>query len=416
MTDPRQTAEFLDARHPEYVARSAEWEFHLRSFLGGRAYLDGRNLYTHRLEHPSDAARRLSRSYYQNHCRNVVERTTALLFAGGFTVAPEPPPYLLTDADRRGADLAQVMRRAATLSSIHGHVFILVDVPRADGDGPRTRREELALGLRPYLELVSPTEVVNWDVDDGGRLVWALVRERAGHSDVIGGPSVRRVGEARTVYRLWTPTAWFLYEKPAERPAESWVLADSAEHGLGVVPLAVVRHRDLDGGIGGASLLRDIAVLNREVYNLASLLQEVLYRQTFGQLVAQGSAEEYVGEDETLAKLGTSSIFLYPVGREAPRYISPEPANAEMLQSQIDRLVAEIYRLAGLQVPEVDAPRAPESGLARAYRFLDTSGTIRDKAAAVGDAFEQALWLASLWEGREREYRINFREPMTNDK
>jgi hypothetical protein len=408
MSQTSKTAEFLESRHPEYLARSADWDLYLRSFLGGRVYLDGRNLFSHRLEHPTDAARRLDRSYFLNHCRNVVELTTALLFAKGMSVDPPPPLYLVTDADRRRNDLAQVARRAATLSSIFGHVFLLVDVPRLGSDAPRTRRDELALGIRPYFELIPPTEVVNWETDEGGDLVWILSRERSGHSTVQNGVAVEGPETDREAYRLWTRDAWYLYAKHRGE----WTLLDQGEHGLGIVPVSVVKHRDLDGRVCGASLLQDIAILNREIYNLSSLLQEILYRQTFGQLVAQGSADDYVGEDETLAKLGTSSIFLYPTGRDAPQYISPNAGNADLILRHIDDLAGEIYRLANLQMPAAEVGHPAESGVARAYRFIDTRGALRDKADALGDALERALWIASLWERNERDYAVTFPDPL----
>lgn len=395
MTQQNQTDQFLEARHPAYETRKPDWEFYLRSYIGGSQYLDGTNLFTHRLEHRTDAARRLARSYYLNHCRNVVDATTDLLFANGFDILPSPPGYFSTDADRRGNDLMQVLRRAAALSSIYGHVFLLVDVPLVAGNSPRTRREELALGIRPYLEIVVPTQVVNWEVDDGGAFVWCLVREDRGH-DGSGDENV---------LRLWTRESWTLYEKSQH----GWSATDQGNHQLGVVPMVSMRHRVLDGGVCGESLLRDVAVINREAYNLCSLLQEILYRQTFGQLVAQGSAEEYVGDDDSLAKLGSSSIFLYPEGRDAPAYISPNPANADILLGQIDRMVAEIYRISNLHPPDwLDRNAQAESGTARAYRYVNTSGALRDKADAVSDALEQALWFASLWEGNEREYTVTF--------
>ena len=408
MQDSHETAVFLARRHPDYESRLADWEFFHRSYLGGAAYRGCGALFSHRLEHPTDFRRRLDRSYYLNHCRNVVDKMTALLFSKGVRIDPAPPDFLDADANRRGDDLVQVMRRAATLSSIFGHVFVLVDMPRVDGEPPQTRGEELLLGIRPYLSIVSPTDVTNWEIDESGAVAWCVIRETIGQDGVEAGGQVRQTAGREEVYRLWTRDAWFLYAQSAGR----WVLADQGVHGLGVVPIVSVRHRDLDGGIGGESLLRDVAVINREIFNLSSLLQEILYRQTFGQLVAQGSAEEYVGEEETLSKLGTSSIFLYPDGREAPRYISPQTGNAEIVVEQIDRMVDEIYRITSLQPPDRSpVSGAPESGLARSYRFVDTTGILRDKADAVADAFERALWIASVWEGRDQEYAIRFPEP-----
>ena len=409
MSNSHETTAFLKERHSEYQTRRFDWQFFMQSYIGGRQYLDGSNMFGHRLEHRSDAARRLERSFYLNHCRNVVDITTALLFAKGFEIQPAPPEYLVSDADRRGNDLTQLLRRTSTLSSIYGHVFISVDVPRIDGDSPQSRRDELLMGIRPYFNLISPFDMLNWETDEGGSLIWCLTSEEIGRDVVEGGRHVVRHNDSQKAYRLWTQDAWYLYV----RKQGEWKLADHGEHGLGVVPIVVAKHRDFDGGLCGESMLRDTAVINREIYNLSSLLQEILYRQTFGQLVAQGSADEYVGDEESLAILGTSSIFLYPDGRDAPSYISPNAANAEIVLTQIDRMVQEIYRISNLQPPDwLEPRRAPESGVARAYRFMNTNGALRDKADALSDALERALWIASLWEGEEREYTVTFPEQL----
>lgn len=407
MGQGQNTAAFLEQQHQDYLARQHDWNFYRQSYIGGSEYITGRNLFSHRLEHRTDAARRQQRSYFLNHCRTIVDRMTALLFEKGFEITPEPPLYLMADADRRGNNLIQLARRAATLSSIYGNIFIRIDVPRAGEILPKTRLEELEMGLRPYLDLVDPGDVLNWEVDEGGALTWCLTREPLGLNEVTGGSRPVQSEGQEIVYRLWTREGWYLF---AKRKGQ-WKAIDEGVHNLGLVPLVSLKHRSLDAGPCGESMLRDVGIINREIYNLSSLLQEIIYRQTFGQLVAQGSSDEYVGEEETLAKLGTSSIFLYPDGREAPSYISPNTENADVILQQIDRMIVEIYRISNLNPPESLAQRTqPESGIAHAYRLIDTAGTLRDKSDGLASALETALWIASVWEGSEQIYSIKFPE------
>ncbi|MCL4235514.1 MAG: hypothetical protein KJ042_13455, partial [Deltaproteobacteria bacterium] len=138
-----------------------------------------------------------------------------------------------------------------------------------------------------------------------------------------------------------------------------------------------------------------------EIFNLGSLLGEILYRQTFSQLVAEGSAAEY-GENGDIARLGTSSIFLYPEGHRAPEYISPDAAQADLLMRRIDGLIDEVYRLASLSRGSAREGRL-QSGISKAFDFLDTNHALADAADNVARAFERALAIAAPdWNARIR--------------
>jgi len=383
----------VDSRHPAYVRRAAEWDFFFGSYKGGRDYTLADNLFSHRLEHKGgqtdDWDNRRRRSYYLNYCQPVVDTYTAFLFRENPRL--EPADALGTFArnvDGRGTDLFSFMRKAATLSSIFGHVIVGVDAPSAEGDGP---------GEGPYFTLTYPQNFLNWEIDRRGELLWCLVREAAGADRIAEADGLRLVPGRSTVYRLWTRNEWFVLNGENR-------IAARGEHGLGVVPFVTVAHRDVESDGVGESLIADIAYVNREIYNLCSLLGEILTRQTFSQLVAQGSADEY-GE---IARLGTSSIFLYPDGKNPPQFIGPDAAQAEVLIAEIDGKVSEIYRMACLQRGSVEKGSA-QSGVSKAYDFLDTNQALIDKAARLSCGFEKCLNLARRWMGLpETEIRIVF--------
>lgn len=384
-------ADLVRSLHPRHLALRAFWNLAWASYRGGQAYLTAENLFSHRLENSEDFARRLQRAYFLNYCQPVVDTYTAYLFRQPPEVLPaEPVSDLVANADRMGNGIVSLMKRAATLSSIFGFVLLGVDRPRAAGEF-RTRAEELAAGLNDYLVLICPPDVINWACGPDGRVQWALVCERE-NDPVLSGYQIN--SEPRERLRLWTAEKW------TDIGLKGEILAEGGNP-FGQAPFVAVKHRDVEPGLIGESLLANIALVNREIFNLTSELQEILARQTFSQLVAEGSAEEY-GEAGDIKKLGTSSIFLYPEGRKAPQYISPDASQARLLVEQIDRMIDEIYRLASLTRGTVREASA-QSGISKAYDFLDTNQALADKAGNLAAGFEAILNLARPdWKGRIR--------------
>ena len=377
----------VDARHPVYSRMVDEWNFFLASYRGGAEYIKQGNLFSHRLEHKgpeaNDFVERKKRSYYLNYCRPIVDLYTSYLFKDPPHISPvEPFVHLLADADGKGTGLFEFMRRTATLSSVFGHVWVGVDRPKDGG--------------RAYLTLFYPQNFLNWETDDANRLLWCLVREPWGRCEVVrDGDRIGLIDGRSWVYRLWTTDEWFVLDSKGR-------LMEQGDHGYGCVPFVCVKHRDVEGELLGESLIADIAYVNREIYNLSSLLQEILARQTFSQLVAQGSAEEY-GD---IAKLGTSSIFLYPEGKNPPQFISPDTSQARILIEAIDRAISEIYRLANLRRGSIKG-ELQQSGISKAFDFLDTYQVLSDKAQQVEDGFRRVLELYSVVDtGEVREVAV----------
>jgi len=377
----------VESRHQAYSRTADEWNFFLASYRGGAEYVRQGNLFSHRLEHKgpeaNDFAERRRRSYYLNYCRPIVDLYTSYLFKEQPHISPDEPfAHLFTDADGKGVGLVEFMKRTATLSSIFGHVWVGTDRPKDGG--------------RAYLTMFYPQNFLNWETDGHDRLEWCLVREPWGRCEVVKEADRIGIIDGKSwVYRLWTTDEWFVLDSKGR-------LIEQGEHGYGCVPFVCVKHRDVEGELLGESLIADIAYVNREIYNLSSLLQEILARQTFSQLVAQGSSEEY-GD---IARLGTSSIFLYPEGKNAPQFISPDTSQAQILIDAIDRAISEIYRLANLRRGSVTG-ETEQSGISKAFDFLDTYQVLADKAQQTEDGFRRVLELYSLVDtGEVREVKV----------
>jgi len=379
--------QLVERPHPKYERLAPFWDLALASYRGGREYLDSGNLWSHRLENQPDHSRRMARSYFLNYCAPVVDTYVAFLFREDPVIEPaERLGALLSDADRQGTGLVQFMKRCTAQAAIFGYVMVGVDRPKAENT-PMTAADEAAMGLSQYFVAVTPPDFFNWGTDADGALTFCVIRERNDANPIIGE-------SASVSYRFWTSTDWYLLDK------EGRVL-DSGSNPYGRVPFVPCKFKDTEPGPVGTSLLANIAYVNREIYNLCSLLQEILYRQTFSQLVAEGSAEEY-GRNGDLTTLSTSSIFLYPEGRNPPQYISPDATQAQLLADEISRKIDEIYRLACLSRGTAREGQLA-SGISKAFDFLDTNQALADVASNVARSFESIFRIAMPgWGGKIR--------------
>jgi hypothetical protein len=146
----------------------------------------------------------------------------------------------------------------------------------------------------------------------------------------------------------------------------------------------------------GFSLLNDIAYVNRALFNWFSLLDEILYRQTFSQLVMPEDPKSPINDKA----LGTArGLGFPPDSKHAPHFISSDASQARALMDQIERGVEEIYRLATLR--GAIGVKEESSGVARSYDFMITNNTLSNKALNMEEAETKALRFWARWQGIE---------------
>jgi len=384
----------VDSRHEGYETFCAQWRFFLDSYEGGDDYLWGNYLFRHLKEDEESFEDRRARAYYYNFCRTVVDTYIAHLFRKGSAIFRETQrssewARFLADVDRKGNDMTTfVQEQVAPAAQIFGHVHVIMDKPPADV-AVASRAEEEAKGIRPYLVVVHPENLVDFREDTSGTLLWARVREPA---PVESDPFSENVNDTpQYVYRTWTRTGWTLHDEQDR-------LIASGEHKLGRVPLVTVynvtsrkypRH--------GVSALSDIAPINRSIFNWCSLNDEFLYRQCFNILAIP---------DYPLAgkrrRLGTGNALTFPPdAAKTPYYIYPPVEPGEYLLRNIESGIEQIYRLAVLQAFSARETRRAQSGVAKAYDFHMTNQNLAKKARNLEAAEEEIARLWGLWQGVE---------------
>lgn len=386
--------------HPMYEEYIDEWNFFLQSVKGGKEYLEGDNLFSHRLESQEDDFEdRKLRAYYLNFCDAVCTLYSNYIMK---ETVERPEDSVLSATRKRcnllGDDISTVMGRAAYQSSYFGHIGILVDMPEDEAINSMSKLEAKENDVHPYCALVLPTQLKDWSMDSKGRFNWIVI-ERIEYED--SDPTQER--NEYSTYKLITRDKWEVQNEDGES-------LRSGKNPLGEVPLVMCYHKDVDKDLIGESLIKDIAYINRIIFNWCSCMDEMIERQTFSQLVVPDNGMLGADEegDDVLKRIGTSSIWTFPSdSSQPPKFISPDTQNLQIIWDLIIAHVREIHRLSGLTGVSEDLYVAQRSGTSQSYGFLNIGTNLAAKARNLERAENEInrfvyKWLNSNPEGMKK--------------
>lgn len=149
----------------EYQRNKERWTFLLDSFVGGQQYKNGAYLTKYQLETDAEYQQRIATTPLDNHCSSVVSVYTSFLFREEperELKALEADPLVeefLNDATLEGQSLNAYMKDVATWSSVFGHCWTLMVKPNI---GAETQGQEIDMGVRPYVNILTPLAVLDW--------------------------------------------------------------------------------------------------------------------------------------------------------------------------------------------------------------------------------------------------------------
>jgi hypothetical protein len=375
-----------DTTHPEYDNNEAQWEFYVRSYMGGQNYIDGQYLTKYISENKDDYARRLDLTPMDNHCKNIVHIYSSFLWRVPPTrvfntavgnVALDP---FLNDADLDGRSFNAFMRECQIWASVYGHVWVMMDKPKSTAG---TKAEELVQEIRPYVTMFTPENVLDWEWSrtPSGRfeLTYLKVRE-----------SVTRVDQTttETYYRVWTKDKIELWHSINE--LDKMVEVD--DNVLGKIPAVFIpANRSIVRGIG-ISDLSDAAYMQRAIYQELSEVEQLIRISNHPTLVKS------FGTD---ASAGAGAIINMPDDMDAnlkPFQLQPSGQNLDAVRASIEDKIQSINRMSHMgAVRGTDA--ITMSGVAMQTEFQMLNAKLSEKADLLELAEEQLWILFCDWQG-----------------
>jgi hypothetical protein len=369
--------------HKDYNESIANWEFYIRSYNGGYDYTVGQYLNRYNLELDNEYHQRLYNTPCDNHCRNIIQIYSSFLFR----VKPtrefgelEGEPTLsnfLKDADLDGNNFNAVIKQAQNYASIYGHVLLILDKPPVQ---TRTRADELSQDIRPYVSIVTPENVFDWNytrlLNGKYELDYLKIREEV---DKVGG----------SYFRIWTPEKidTVYIEKYGDNPR----VIDTAENQIGKIPAVILYNAKSHKRAIGQSDLSDIANLQKSIYNDYSEIEQLVRLTNHPSLVKTPSVN---------ASAGAGAIIEMPEELEPnlkPYLLQPSGQNLESIMNTIKTKVEAINRIA-----HTDAVRTTKtqvsSGIALQTEFELLNARLSEKADNIEIAEEQLFRLYAQYQ------------------
>jgi len=391
------TRKDIEQQHSQYKGMMPRWEYYIRSYLGGKEYQDGKFLQEYQLELESEYFKRLAYTPLDNHARNVIDIYSSFLFRVlptrelGSLADDMSVEQFLDDADLEGRSFNALMREAQNYASVYGHCWIMVDKPSVN---VMTRGEELEQGIRPYLNIYTPENILDWKYTRAETgyyyLEYLKIRE-----------CIEDDGEYYKIWYLDKVDTVFLPTANRDEPK----LIESLPNPLGKIPAVILyNQRSPMRGIG-VSDLTDIADLQKSIYNELSEIEQIIRLSNHPSLVKTRDTEA-VG--------GAGSIIEIPDNIDAnlkPYILQPSGSNLDGVIKSIMHKVDAINRLSHVGAIRATGERI-QSGIALRTEFQLLNARLAQKAKLMEHAEEQiwrlfALWQETIFDG-EVEYPDTF--------
>lgn len=379
--------------HIDYKETISLWEYYIRSYNGGYDYMVGQYLNRYNLELDNEFNQRLANTPCDNHCKNIIQTYSSFLFrvkpSRDFgSMADEPSlETFLKDADLDGNSFDNVIKQAQNYASIYGHCFMILDKPKVTTN---TRADEIEQDIRPYLSIVTPENVLDWNFkrELNGRytLDYLKIREEV---DKKGG----------TYMRLWYPdrvdTVYMTDDKTEP------TIIDTADNLIGKIPAVILFNaKSHKRGIGQSDLV-DIADLQKSIYNELSEIEQLIRLTNHPSLVKTPGVN---------ASAGAGAIIEMPEEMEPnlkPYLLQPSGQNLQAIMDSITHKVDAINRIAHTGAVRTTKQQV-SSGIALQTEFEMLNARLSEKADNLEIAEEQLFKIYALFQNANFDGEINY--------
>ena len=373
----------LQSTHWLYMRNRDRFQFLYESYVGGEEYRRSGHLTRYTLETGGEYAARLQNTPLDNHCQSVIQTYTSFLFREeperefGTWAGRSDLEAFLEDCDMEGRDLDSFFKQVSIWSSVFGTAWIIMTKPNL---GLTTQAQELEMGSRPYVNLLTPLVVSDWR--------WE--RTPGGYYELAYFKYVEEVVDKITVVKEWTKESiktWVMDDVKKEAYMET-----EEPNQLGLIPAVLVYgQRGISKDVG-VSDIGDIADLQRMIYNLTSENEQSIRMDGHPSLVVPPTAQLGSGAGAIIVLSENSDPGLNPY------YLEHGGNGVSSIHSSIDKLVEAIDRISFTGGVRATATRTM-SGVAMETEFQLLNAKLSEKADNLELAEEQMWRLFAIYQG-----------------
>ncbi len=325
-------------------------------------------------------------SFYRNHIRTVVSQYQGQLWRR----APQRESTIASvsswweSVDGTGTPIAKWLAVGSRRAQLFGWAAAYFDRPR----GALT-----LANARTAARWLQPEELVDWQIGEDGSFEWAKLCTEVETRDPLSGDETEV-----EVYTIWTRTTWRSITL-MESGDECIIAEDSGPmpHALGAVPLAVLYWQppECRDELFGTSHLDSAISAALELFNVSSEARYVERGTAFPVLYIQSSDPNVLAS----LRLGVNNgLVVEPTASMPPGFMVVPPELNTHFKDRRAELRDEIYQAANLDPPAAQvAP--PESGVARAYKFLPRRAVLVDVTEQLAAFERKCVEILARWDG-----------------
>jgi hypothetical protein len=374
-----------------YQRNQSYWDFLLNSYMGGVEYQRAGMLTKYMNETENEYIARLSSTFCENHCKSVISTYISFLFREhperelGLLEYDTTVMDFMEDADLDGRSFDNFMKEVSTWSSVFGHCWVMVVKPNV---GAVTMADEIASGARPYLTLLTPLTVMDWE--------WK--RDAVGRFSLNYFKYTEEVNDTFTTVKEWTPetiTTRIVDHKQKVIQSEQVEI-----NGLGRIPAVIAyNHRSPVRGIG-VSDISDVASAQKYIYNLTSEVEQSIRINGHPALVKTVGTEAAAGAGAIVTMEDNLDPGLRP-------FMLSVSTDTNQIYQAIAHTVEAIDKMSNTGSIRSSQPNR-QSGVAQEQEFQLLNAKLSEKADNI-ELTEEHIWeLYCLYQGKTWDGKIEY--------
>lgn len=398
MATTRESLEYVNHEYSKYTDRWTFWE---DSIVGGENFLEKDYLIRHPREEDDMRAWLFRKQFavYESFGRNIANDYMSRLFGPGVEInicdfkdtdETEMAYYqgITENADLLGNSFYGVMRNAIYDSLALGMSAVVCDV-RSNGE-VTSFTQAIDNGLRPYIRVVRPYNILDWAFDEYGVLEWVKIRELAEYPRTWNSPENSNFPFNDSLTPLQVYRYFVLDRQKIVRfdPVlnNGWSQTET-QHGLGYVPFKSFywRHQT-PGYMFQQSILDEIYRTQFLIYQTKSGIAELIENQCFSIfIIAAGLTRK---KDEEL-RIGLRRAIRVPGNEGFPPFFASPDADLPTVHMNfvqyLEKSIQRMSRASGITL--VDDKVREASGRSKAYDVDGLTNLLRD----AGDFLEPSV-------------------------
>jgi hypothetical protein len=417
--------ELLDQTHPTHNAPL--WRRYDALYRGGDAFrsMVGEFLPKNEAEPPGTYECRKAEAPYRSYIGPIVDFFAAKLFSAPIVIRwksketgaqVDPDPFFADfkeDCDGLGTDLDDFARARISSAFVKGRAWHLVELPTDDGPEPVNRADWEARDLgRARVRALENEQVLDWEVDARGHLLWAVVYTVEERREDPRDRRQVRVERWDIYDREVVETFGFSWDPKGKEPRPDEAPSIGVrKHGFSRVPLVRlgfvgtqgIRTRVLGtkialspSAVEGLWITSRLADSQVEHFRLSSAMSWNLKRTCYAVAVFK------IADQKHPPVMGAGYGIM--IGdKEDADWLAPPTQHLAIMKEQIDAERAELYRVANQMAQGIDnnAAAIGRSGESKAVDAAAAEVCLRVYGAIVKEAIEQTYDLIAEARGEK---------------